>query len=111
MDNGSNCIWRPKPSGVLLESVLRHDVLNMSINDLGEVPEHTLVEFAADDAKLGGPGDTLEGKGCHPAGPRPAEGTGQQKLYEIEKEQMQIPAPGKEKTPAVIQAGDCLAGE
>lgn len=82
----------------------------MSIDDLGEVPGSTLVKFA-DDAKLRGPGDTLEGKGCHPAGPRPAGGTGQQELYEIQKGQMQSPALGKEETLAAIQAGDCLAGE
>ena len=95
VDNGSNSTWRPITSGLLLESVLRHVLLNMSINELGEVPECTLVAFA-DDAKLGGPGDSLEGKGCHPAGPRLARGMGRQELIEIQKGQMRSPARGKE---------------
>lgn len=70
-----------------------------------EVPERTPVEFA-DDAKLRGPGDTPEGKGCHPAGPRPAGGVGWQEPYEVQKGRTQSPARGKEETPTAIQAGD-----
>ena len=90
-DNGSNSTQR-----LLLESVLGHVLLKTSTSDPGVVPEWTLVEFAG-DAKLGGPGDPLEGKGCRPAGPRPAEGTGWQEPYEILKGQMQSPALGKQR--------------
>lgn len=105
MDNGSNSTWRP-----LLESVLGHVLLTMSLSDLGEAPECPLVE-GADDAKWGGPGNTLEGKGCRPAGPRPAGGTGWQEPYAFVLLEFQSPALGKEGTLAAIPSGACLAGE
>ena len=66
------------------------------MNDLMEVMGCTPVKFA-DGTNLGGPLNTLEGRGCRSEGPRQARGRGQQKLHEIQQGQMQSPASGKEE--------------
>ncbi|GAB0190055.1 mitochondrial enolase superfamily member 1 [Grus japonensis] len=66
--NGLTSKWRPAMDGIPQESILGLAPFNIFISDMVSGIECTLRKFA-NDTKLCGAVDTLEGRGCRPEGP------------------------------------------
>ncbi|TRZ25750.1 hypothetical protein HGM15179_001336 [Zosterops borbonicus] len=94
MISGVEPSWRPIVSGIPQESILGLVLLNLYINDLDKGIECILIKFAG-DTKLGGVADTPEGCAAIHQDPDRLVGLGGEEPNEVQEEQVQEPALGR----------------
>lgn len=95
--SGMKSSWNPVIIDVPQGSILDPTLCNTFINDLNDGADYTLSIFA-DDTKMGGVLDTIEGHAAVQEGPWQAEEMSQWEPHEVQQKELQSPALGKSPT-------------